>query len=192
METTAEIAHVQCPLCGYTYSTGEMPERGCRLCPLHKNCDAFVCPNCGYCQPQTTRTELFLRRLFGWLGKKIRPSGGDAEASSVVRLSELRPMTWARVERVDATSAHTSARLGGFCILPGVVLQFLQRHPAYVVRVEETTVGLDRRLAESIWVSPLLPISLTVPPAAGAESLNGSAVEEMRPSARDNDGDNDR
>lgn len=180
METTAEIAHVQCPLCGYTYSTGEMPERGCRLCPLHENCDAFVCPNCGYCQPHTTRTEMFLRRLFGWLGKKIRLPGGHAEQPKIVRLPELRPMTWARVERMDATSAQASARLGGFCILPGAVLQLRQRHPAYVVRVEETTVALERRLAESIWVSPLLPISLTVP-AAGAESSNGSPVQENSP-----------
>lgn len=162
-ERAAKFGNAQCPLCGYTYSAAEMPERGCRLCPLHKNCDAFVCPNCGYCQPQTTRTELVLRRLFGLLGKKFRPVEWTAEAPKIVRLPELRPMTWARVEQVEAISAHASARLGGFCILPGVVLQLRQRHPAYVVRVEETTVALERRLAAAIWVSPLLPVD----PATG-------------------------
>ena len=147
----------QCPLCGYRFPPAEMPERGCRICPMKSHCDALVCPNCGYCMPQTTRVELFLRKWFGWLGKKVLPERDHSENGVKLPLKELRPQEWARIVEVKAASPTTTARLGGMCLLPGIVFQLRQRKPAYVLRVEETIIALEASLAESIWVTPLPP-----------------------------------
>jgi Fe2+ transport system protein FeoA len=64
-------------------------------------------------------------------------------------------MSWARVKEVKSQSPDTVARLAGMCILPGVVFQLRQRQPAFVLRVDETMLALDRLLAEWIWVEPI-------------------------------------
>ncbi len=145
----------QCPLCGYTFSLEEIPERGCRLCPLRHGCEASVCPNCGYCLPQSSRSMEWLRRAFGWLGRKIRPPQALPEDPKAVRLAELSPGMWGRVVALQGVSTNSEARLHGFCILPGVDLHVSQRRPAFVIRIEETSVALDTCLAEAIWVRPL-------------------------------------
>ncbi|MBT5370080.1 MAG: ferrous iron transport protein A [Nitrospinaceae bacterium] len=144
----------RCPLCGYRFDMSEMPERGCRICPMKRSCDALICPNCGYCQPQTTRTEAALRRLAGWVRALFRPAAAAGDPKRV-RLRDLKRMSWARVLEVNAKSPDTEARLAGMCILPGVVFQVRQQRPAAVVRVDETMLAIDRALAERIWVEPL-------------------------------------
>ncbi|MBT4094256.1 MAG: hypothetical protein HOE85_09840, partial [Nitrospinaceae bacterium] len=91
----------RCPLCGYRFDMSEMPERGCRICPMKRSCDALICPNCGYCQPQTTRTEAALRRLAGWVRALFRPAAAAGDPKRV-RLRDLKRMSWARVLEVNA------------------------------------------------------------------------------------------
>ena len=145
----------RCPLCGYRFDLSEMPERGCRICPMKRSCDALICPNCGYCQPQTTRTEVFLHRLAEWARALFRPEREAAGDPKRVRLRDVKCMSWCRVLEVRAKSPGTEARLAGMCILPGVVFQVRQQRPTAVVRVDETMLAIDRALAERIWVEPL-------------------------------------
>ncbi|MBI2179041.1 MAG: ferrous iron transport protein A, partial [Candidatus Tectomicrobia bacterium] len=69
----------------------------------------------------------------------------------------------ARVVAIGGFSSRSAARLGGFCILPGAVIELLQRKPAFVVRVEEATVALESRLAEGIWVQSFSSGEETLP-----------------------------
>lgn len=154
-ENVTESSASRCPLCGYRFSFDEMPERGCRICPMKRNCDALICPNCGYCQPQTTQVEFLLRRLIEWVRRTVGPGRQTPENSEQVRLRDLKCMSWARVKEVKSQSPDTVARLAGMCILPGVVFQLRQRQPAFVLRVDETMLALDRLLAEWIWVEPI-------------------------------------
>jgi Fe2+ transport system protein FeoA len=97
----------------------------------------------------------WLRRLFGWLGRKLHPPQGIPDDPKAVRLADLSPGMRGRVVALQGVSSNSEARLNGFCILPGVVLHLSQRRPTFVIRIEETTVALDSCLAEAIWVRPL-------------------------------------
>ncbi|MEK6710412.1 MAG: FeoA family protein [Nitrospinota bacterium] len=103
------------------------------------------------------RVEGFLRRLKRWLSPAKPEAAGGACPPDSTRLNDLPVGARARVVAIGELPARTVARLGGFCILPGAVVELLQRKPAFVVRVEETTVALESRLAGGIWVQSFLP-----------------------------------
>ncbi len=45
-------------------------------------------------------------------------------------------------------------RLSALGIVPGAVLTLLQRRPATIVKVAQTTIALDPDVALEIWVEP--------------------------------------
>lgn len=163
-ETAVMSGRMECPLCGYAFTLKEMPIQGCQLCPLHGGCTAISCPNCGYCQPSTAGIERRLRKLLRW----FRRGAADTAAPPVPGCACLRDLAVgcrARVVAIGGFSSRAAARLGGFSILPGAVIELLQRKPAFVVRVEETTVALESRLAEGIWVETFPPGEEVLPAA---------------------------
>lgn len=155
--STAKIGRMECPLCGYAFNIHEAAAHGCQLCPLHDGCGAISCPNCGYCQPSTAKIEGHLRRLVRWLKGEDPGLEDPPQAQGWTRLRDLAVGARARVVAIGGFSSRSAARLGGFCILPGAVIELLQRKPAFVVRVEETTVALESKLAGGIWVQSFLP-----------------------------------
>ena len=159
----AKSERMECPLCGYAFALREMPVRGCQLCPLHSGCNAISCPNCGYCLPSTARVEGFLRRLRRWFLSGTPETAGAPHPPDATRLDDLPVGARARVVAIGEMPLRTAARLGGFCILPGAVIELLQRKPAFVLRVEETTVALEAKLAGGIWVQSFLPGNESLP-----------------------------
>jgi Fe2+ transport system protein FeoA len=97
----------------------------------------------------------WLRRVFGWLGRKLHPPEDLPDDPKAVRLADLSPGMRGRIVALQGVSTNSEARMNGLCILPGVVLHLSQRRPTFVIRIEETTVALDQCLAEAIWVRPL-------------------------------------
>lgn len=65
------------------------------------------------------------------------------------RLEKGEACEVAYVGTKDETRLHRLTCLG---IIPGHRLKLLQRHPTYVVQVDETHLGLDRSIAEEIYV----------------------------------------
>jgi Fe2+ transport system protein FeoA len=83
-----------------------------------------------------------IRRLFG---KRARPARGT--------LAELPPGSFGVVERIEGDPA-LQARLTAQGLAPGVAVHVLQRTPTWVVEVGETTIALERRVAEGIVLKP--------------------------------------
>jgi Fe2+ transport system protein FeoA len=61
----------------------------------------------------------------------------------------------ARIVQVAVDDARRSDRLAGLGLIPGSVVLVVQRRPAFVVEVGETTLALGEEVAEHILVEPL-------------------------------------
>lgn len=61
----------------------------------------------------------------------------------------------ARVVHIEFDDGERLVRLSSLGIVPGAILELLQRLPTFVVRTGETTVALDREIAGGILVHPI-------------------------------------
>jgi Fe2+ transport system protein FeoA len=133
-------APVSCPLCGFAYVPGgdSCREHGCPI--ALGSCTTRHCPRCGYTVPDEERSAAarFFRRLFS---ARPRPPAGT--------VAELPSGAFGVVERIAGDPA-LQARLTAQGLAPGVALHVVQRRPTYVVEVGQTTVALERRVAEVI------------------------------------------
>lgn len=131
-----------CPLCGLAYEPGGTECRA-RGCPLASGCRTRHCPRCGYAVPDEEGSVLarWLGRLFG-----RRTSGASRT------LADLRAGAEAVVDGL-AGAPSLRARLTAQGLAPGVAVHLVQRAPAYVVEVGETTLALERRVAEAILIT---------------------------------------
>jgi Fe2+ transport system protein FeoA len=131
----------RCALCGLAYEPGDDT---CRAsgCPLARvGCATRHCPRCGYATPDEERSVAarWIRRLF-------RRGRGSART-----LAELTPGAEGVVDRLTGDGALL-ARLTAHGLAPGTRIALLQRSPAYVVEIGETTLALERRVAEGVWL----------------------------------------
>jgi Fe2+ transport system protein FeoA len=137
--TTPEVT---CPLCGFDYVPGGSAchERGCPI--ALGGCATRHCPRCGYTMPDEERSlaARLVRRLF-----PVR------RGSSTSTLADLRAGTGGVVDRLRG-DPDLLARLTAQGLAPGVEVHVVQRTPAYVVEVGETTIALERRVAEAVLV----------------------------------------
>jgi len=133
-------ASVTCPLCGFEYVPGgdSCREHGCPI--ALGGCATRHCPRCGYTMPDEERSVAarLVRRLFR---PRLRHAAGT--------LAELPAGAFGVVERIEG-EAGLQARLTAQGLAPGVALHVLQRRPTYVIEVGETTIALERRVAEAI------------------------------------------
>jgi DtxR family Mn-dependent transcriptional regulator len=89
------------------------------------------------------------------------PAGDKPPRSSnyveplITRLSRLEVGTTARVAFMTPSFHKRFDRLVAFGINPGVEINLHQRRPAFVVRLGETELALDREIAEEIFVRPI-------------------------------------
>jgi Fe2+ transport system protein FeoA len=131
---------VTCGLCGFEYVPGgdSCKEHGCPV--AFGTCATRHCPRCGYAVPDEERSVMagFLRRL---LRRR------DALAAGTV--AELLSGEKGVVARLEG-DPDLLARLTAQGLAPGVAVHLLQRAPTYVIEVGETTVALERRVAEAI------------------------------------------
>jgi ferrous iron transport protein A len=131
-----------CPLCGFPYEPGGSACRA-RGCPLAgPGCRTLHCPRCGYTVPDESASVLarWFRRLF-----PARP----VPASGRRTLADLRPGEEAVVEAVEGDPARR-ARLTAQGLAPGVPIALVQRVPSFVLEIGETTLAVERRVAEGI------------------------------------------
>jgi len=133
---------VTCALCGVEYTPGgeSCRERGCPV--ALGACATRHCPNCGYAIPDEHRssTLTFLRRLLG-----------RREPMATGTVAELPAGSRGVVDRLQG-DPELLTRLTAQGLAPGVAVHLLQRSPTYVIEVGETTLALERRVAEAIVV----------------------------------------
>ena len=131
---------VTCPLCGFEYVPGgaSCREHGCPI--ALGSCATRHCPRCGYTMPDEERSAAarFVRRLF-------RPRPRHAAGT----VAELPAGSFGVVERIGGDPS-LQARLTAQGLAPGVSVHVLQRAPTYVIEVGETSIALERRVAEAI------------------------------------------
>jgi len=139
--TVAGMA-VTCSLCGFEYVPGgeSCREHGCPV--AFGTCATQHCPRCGYTVPDESRSVMagLVRRLLR------RPQPAAATPGS---LADLPAGARGTVSRLDG-DPELLARLTAQGLAPGVIVHVLQRLPTYVIEVGETTVALERRVAEAI------------------------------------------
>jgi Fe2+ transport system protein FeoA len=133
-------AAVTCPLCGLDYVPGgdSCRERGCPI--ALGGCATRHCPRCGYTMPDEERSAAarLVRRLFR---PRPRPAAGT--------LADLPAGAFGVVESLGGDPA-LRARLTVQGLAPGVDLHVVQQVPTCVVEVGETTIALERRVAEAV------------------------------------------
>jgi Fe2+ transport system protein FeoA len=133
---------IQCPLCGLEYVQGgeSCREKGCPV--AFGGCATRHCPRCGYTMPDEERSAAarFVRLLFRPRAKKAGSSLADLPAGAT-----------ATIDRLEG-EAGLLARLTSQGLAPGVEIHVLQRTPTHVVELGQTTVAVERRVAESILV----------------------------------------
>jgi Fe2+ transport system protein FeoA len=136
---------VSCPMCGLQYQPGgdTCKEHGCPV--AIGGCATQHCPRCGYTMPDETKSAAsrLIRKLF-------RRNPAPTAAGS---LAELKAGSTGVVESLQG-SPDVLARLHAQGVAPGVRLHLLQRLPTFVIEVGETTIGLERQVAEAIVLRP--------------------------------------
>jgi DtxR family transcriptional regulator, Mn-dependent transcriptional regulator len=128
-----------CALCGLVYEPGGAECRS-HGCPFSGGCRTEHCPRCGYTVPDEEGSVLArgLRRLLG-----RRPSPPPRTLAELPAGSDA---VVGALEGEPALLAHLTAQ--GLC--PGVELHLVQRIPSFVIEMGETTLALERRVAEAI------------------------------------------
>jgi Fe2+ transport system protein FeoA len=136
---------VNCPLCGLDYTPGgdTCKEHGCPL--SFGGCATRHCPRCGYTMPDEARSVSvrFLQKLLG----RRQP------VVAAATLADLPTGARAVVSRLDG-EPELRARLTAQGLAPGVGLHLLQRRPTFVIEIGETTLAVERRVAEAIRLQP--------------------------------------
>jgi Fe2+ transport system protein FeoA len=132
---------VTCGLCGFEYvpGGGACRERGCPV--AFGVCATRHCPRCGYAVPDEDRSVAvrLLRRLLG--PPRARKAGRT--------LAGLAAGAEGVVERLQG-DPELLTRLTAQGLAPGVSVHLLQRAPTFVIEVGETTLAIERRVAEAI------------------------------------------
>ena len=141
LETSA-TPPVSCPLCGLEYVPGgeACREKGCPI--AFGGCATQHCPRCGYTMPDERRSAAarLVRLLFRPRPKAAPPT-----------LAELPAGASATIDRLEGDPGLL-ARLTAQGLAPGVELHVLQRAPTHVSVIGETTVAIERRVAEAVLV----------------------------------------
>ena len=170
-----------CPMCGAAVDAVSM-EGACGSCPLYhlsSGCciSLIACPSCGYHSlPGESGGTVST-------GAGVQPAGAVGSALPVVSVTDEAPahpaptapepvsFTPANVEGARPLSelpSGTRARLVGFNdlddrqlgrltahgLLPGVVVEVIQRFPAVILSFYQSELALETAVARSIWVVP--------------------------------------
>jgi Fe2+ transport system protein FeoA len=89
----------------------------------------------------------------GAAAEATRVSGGSHDR--IEPLSHLRPGQSARVVHIVAREAARLIKLSALGVVPGAIVRVVQRKPAVVLEVGNTTLALDEAITGDIFVAPL-------------------------------------
>ena len=80
----------------------------------------------------------------------LRARGADGTGPRA--LSALRAGESGIIVRIVSTAPERLVKLSSLGVMPGVRVTLVQRHPAVVLQIAETSIALDREVADDILV----------------------------------------
>jgi Fe2+ transport system protein FeoA len=148
---------MRCQLCGFEFETATMVCHG--ECPLGSHCNLICCPNCGY--QVVDESKSLVTRLLRRVGvsatppKPIIPLRRRPQADGPgVPLTHIPVGREVEIQSLDETVPPRLAKLTIFGLVPGSMVEVLQRRPSPVIRIGETELALGEEILEQIWVRP--------------------------------------
>jgi DtxR family Mn-dependent transcriptional regulator/ferrous iron transport protein A len=142
-EEAGDATQFTCALCGTRFTHATLV---CASCPLNSGCEVVKCPSCGYQFPRRSRLVDLAKRLFG--------AADRAGATGPRPVTALRAGEAGIIARVASRTPERLVKLSGLGVMPGARVTLVQRQPAVVLRIAETTIALDRDVADEILIEP--------------------------------------
>lgn len=172
-ESAAPAKTTKCPMCGAPVDSVSM-EGVCGSCPLYhlsSGCviELIACSSCGYHSlpgengVQVAGAEGTALPVVTAGGASAKPgrtvssepaSFTPANVEGARPLSELPSGTRARLIGFNDLDAKQLGRLTAHGLLPGVVVEVIQRFPAVILGFYQSELALETGIANSIWVVP--------------------------------------
>jgi len=87
--------------------------------------------------------------------RRFRTARSGGPVSGARPLSQLATGASGTVVRIDSTAADRVVKLSSLGVMPGVSIRLVQRQPAVVLQIAETTIAIDREVADEILVEPI-------------------------------------
>jgi ferrous iron transport protein A len=142
-DDAGDATRFTCALCGMRFTHATLV---CASCPMNAGCEVVKCPSCGYQFPRRSRLVDLARRLVGTLDR--------TRAAGPLPVTALRAGESGVIARVAARMPERLVKLSGLGVMPGARVTLVQRQPAVVLRIAETTIALDRDVADDILIEP--------------------------------------
>jgi Fe2+ transport system protein FeoA len=114
-------------------------------------CASVRCPACDFEFPEDGRAATWFQRIF----RRRQPRPAPPEDGPGVTLDRMEAGERAELIQLNCMSSTRRNTLTVFGLTPGTELTLVQRRPSFVIRVGETELGLDREIAEGIYVRRL-------------------------------------
>jgi len=76
----------------------------------------------------------------------------DSQPTGAQPVSKLRPGESGMIVRIASTSPERLVKLSSLGVMPGVRVTLVQRNPAVVLQIAETSIALDGEVADDILV----------------------------------------
>jgi DtxR family Mn-dependent transcriptional regulator len=70
----------------------------------------------------------------------------------IIPLSDLKVGEKGTITFMAPRSLSGLQQLSTLGVIPGTIIRLYQRHPSYVIEMDETTIAIDREIAENIYV----------------------------------------
>jgi Fe2+ transport system protein FeoA len=142
-------AYINCPMCGIEFEKSDsICEHGCLI---STGCKSVRCPACDFEFPEDGASVTWFQRIF----RRRQPRPRPPDDGPGVTLDQMEAGERAELIQLNCMSPTRRNTLTVFGLTPGTELTLIQRRPSFVIRVGETELGLDREIAEGIYVRRL-------------------------------------
>ncbi len=135
-----------CSLCGHRFDPAA--EAACGACPLRRGCPLVCCPACSHVTIDTDRSRL-ARLMAPLVHRRVRP--GDRRPAPT--LADVPPNTTAVIAGFrPGAPPDRCEQLRAYGLAIGRSVRVVQQSPVTVIEVDHTELGLERDLADQIYV----------------------------------------
>lgn len=135
---------ITCSFCGYTFNENEA-NKPCPGCPMNKNCGYVPCPNCNF---MNVKPLLF---KWNWFKKKHSCTNKPTYDQKICKLIDLKPGQQGEIIKINISNIDFK-KLTIFNIIPGEIVSLIQKKPCYIIKIGNTQVALDKKIADGIIV----------------------------------------